>query len=463
MKKTIPLLVFLFLAMAVIYGRPIIVGDGVSYYALAVSLLQDHDFDLTNQRRQIHDVMTPFNPTTGKPASLYSCGFGLMYAPFLAMSHAVAHAIPPLMQWQPYHQNERFPFSDALGIFNGTLLLSLANLLLLYLFLVHNLQQSAWKALAIVMLVFIGTPLAFYTFAMPAYSHAADAFLTTVIFILVFLNLDPSSGRDRIRNIALGLSIALSVSLRNNNGVLALPALATMLFLPGNQSWKRRALIAFEILLGALPILIVQLKFNLSQYGAIVATGYKLQFQKSFLLEILFHPWAGLFLWGPVTALALIGLIMGARKHEFRSIVALITVLLVLVSVSFQGNWWGGCSFGPRFVTHLYFFWVIGLCEFVLRAKRVGMLLSGILALWTFFLFNIFYVNAASVEVKKFLDQENCRRTPVQMIAWAEQDFQKSRFRNPFSFWMESASQDPYPTLQFLIRQRERGENRDSF
>jgi hypothetical protein len=239
MKKFVLLLVIIFLCMAFLYGRPTIVGDGVTYYALTISLLRDGDFNVTNERRQFSEVMTRLNPTTGKQAPLYSCGFALLYAPFIAAGEGLRAVIPSLLEWKPYAQNQRIPWIHTFGIFLGSLVFGFLTMQSTFAILNRRFQQPFWIAFCIVILLFIGTPLIFYTFVIPSYSHAADAFLTTFIFVLVFIN--PTPGwKTRIRNLFLGLALALSVSLRNVNIVLVLPAVAGVLFLnlkDGNGIW----------------------------------------------------------------------------------------------------------------------------------------------------------------------------------------------------------------------------------
>ena len=58
------LLLLLFVKLGLVYGRIIIDGDGLSYYALTTSLVHDHDFDLENQKKQIQGVMAPRNERT---------------------------------------------------------------------------------------------------------------------------------------------------------------------------------------------------------------------------------------------------------------------------------------------------------------------------------------------------------------------------------------------------------------
>jgi hypothetical protein len=176
------------------------------------------------------------------------------------------------------------------------------------------------------------------------------------------------------------------------------------------------------------------------------------QTETGFLAEMLFHPYAGAFVWAPVTALAAIGLLVGVFRKNRAAIVSLAAVALVLLSVQFQGNWWGGCSFGQRFFTHLFFFWIVGLSQLAAWRPRPVAALALLCALWTFFLFNVYLVNAGSVEGRKALNSNNCRRTPAELIAAALENYHQSSAPGVFSYWRACLSARPYPTLVFVLR-----------
>lgn len=430
-------MIALFLVLALLYGRIIIDGDGLSYYALTLSLAHDHDFDLQNQKQDIQGVMAPFNETTGKPASLFSCGFGVLYAPLLV----TLESMPSLMQGHPYAQNARIPFPHSLAVFAQSLAFGLGAVLLAYAFVVRRFALSPLPAAFLCLSTLAGTPLLFYSVTMPSYSHAADTFLTTAVFALVL-----SDWKSPLRCLLAGCLLAFSVMLRNNN-VVFWPVAAAALLYAERPRWLRAGM---WLLAGALPVTAAHAWFNLSQYGKLFATGYRVQTETGFLAEMLFHPYAGVFVWAPVTALAVVGLLLGAARRNRESIVSLAAVLIVMLSVQFQGNWWGGCSFGQRFFTHLFFFWIIGLSQ--LHGWRKAILAPvGLCALWTFFLFNVYLVNAGSVEGRKALNANNCRRTPVEMIAAARANHSQSG-SGMFSYWLECLSAKPYPTLFFVLK-----------
>jgi hypothetical protein len=440
--KALIALFLIFSIFGLLFGRIIIAGDGISYYALTVSLLRDHDFDLKNQKRQIKSVKAPINPITAKPASLYSCGFALIYAPFV-------YAAEQSSSWSPsaYPQNNEIPFQHALGVFIGSFILALLAAILAFLFL-KNSGASVWISLLIIILIFAGTPLMFFTFVMPCYSHAADTFLTTAIFFLVFSKIN-----FHIRNALLGIALALSILLRNNNIVLLVPALGGLLFLQRKEGWKIAFATLIEIFVGAVPFLIVHIRFNLSQYGKILATGYRIQTEYGFLAEMLFHPWAGLFVWTPITALALIGLVIGSLARKPLSVISLIAVLSVLFTVQFQPNWWGGYSFGLRFVTHLYFFWIVGLFELHLKLKRFSFIPAIACTLWTFVLFNAFFINTAYPEGRAMLQYDKSRHTPIELLQSTRQQYiNYGKDSNPLKFWFDSLSTGP--TIQTILRKQ---------
>lgn len=436
------------LVSALVYGRIIIDGDGLSYYALTLSLARDHDFDLQNQKQDIQGVMAPRNEVTGKPASLFSCGFGVLYAPALLLMEQ----IPMLAAPHPYPQNTRIPFAHALAVFAQSVLFGFGAVLLATIFAQRKLALSPLLAAFVCLAAFAGTPLLFYTVTMPSYAHAADAFLTTAIFALAL-----RTHESPWRCLLTGLLLSLSVLLRNNNLVFWPVAVAAVLHY--ERSRRLRALLLLAA--GALPFAMTHAGFNLSQYGKLLTTGYRVQTETGFLSEMLFHPYAGIFVWAPITVAAAVGLIAGAARRRPEAIVSLAAVALVFLSVQFQGNWWGGCSFGPRFFTHLFFFWVVGLS--VLASWKPAPMIGfvAVAALWTFFLFNVHLVNAGSVEGRKALNANNCRRTPLELISTARENYVEDGAAGWFSYWQTCLSARPYPTILFLLHRKEGMQTRE--
>jgi hypothetical protein len=71
------------------------------------------------------------------------------------------------------------------------------------------------------------------------------------------------------------------------------------------------------------------------------------------MLGNLVSPARGLFVYSPVLLLALSGLVLALRRHEERLLSACFAIIVVLhwLIVSRFPHWWGGHSFGPRFMT----------------------------------------------------------------------------------------------------------------
>lgn len=461
------LLLFLFLAF--LYGRIVIQNDGISYYALAVSVVKDGDFDLQNQSQDFpelrfsrwHEEKTP---------SLYSCGFALLYAPFIYASEALSQVFKVLANCRPYSQNVRFPFADALGIFVGSFVYGLLSVFLGWSLLIQRYHASAWTAFWISIAVFIGTSLMFYTFTVPSFVQAVDAFLVTAILYLFLLPRSIEFLNIRFRNVLLGFLLALSVMLRNNNIVLIPSTLAVFLFLRRREGLKSLLLAGVEIFAGALPLAIVQANFNLTQYGSGIATGYPPlvpEVWKDYVSQlfhfhrILMDPSVGLFTWSPIAGLGLIGLMVGTSHRRPEALLALVTVAIVVLSISFYGWIYGGTSFGQRYLTHLYICWVIGVYEAFLRWKNAARILSILFALWTFLLFNTYFISSTSPEGRRILQQkwrDPHSHTPLDMLEFGSSEYQAARKAgrtgNLVHFWFQSLGAHPYPTLQYILRHR---------
>jgi hypothetical protein len=74
----------------------------------------------------------------------------------------------------------------------------------------------------------------------------------------------------------------------------------------------------------------------------------------AYLGQVLFSGKKGLFVWAPVTALAVLGWVTLYRKHRMLSItLAAMFVLQVLMNASVY-DWWAGWGFGMRRMIELY-------------------------------------------------------------------------------------------------------------
>jgi hypothetical protein len=440
---------FVFIFLALLYGRPIIQNDGITYYALTYSLIEDHDFDLTNQATLFRDLRVFPSSNTGRIASIYSCGFAFLYAPIVL----VARFFSPFLAVRPYAQNITFPFSDAIGVFVGSIMFGLFSIFIAYRMLVNQ-GLDRVTAFIISFIIFCGTPLIFYTFTTPSFSHAADAFLVSTIFYLAIRK------EVRFRYVLLGFSLGLSVLLRNVNFSLIVPIVIGSLYFERFKG-KKHILTSFgEVVVGGLPVLLILLYYNLSQYGSLIATGYPVpfpdegsEFPQMFLSfeRMILYPSQGLFIWSPITVLAISGLIIGCKKGKRESVLAIISVIIVIGTMCFFRIMYPGATFGNRLLSHLYIFWVLGLYEIYVALPKTVMIASAICLLWSFLLFNAYYINFASPESRKILsDVQNV--SPIKVLQTAVKTYKGDQSAsNPIQFWYRSLRSAPYPSLHALI------------
>ncbi|HSE40694.1 MAG TPA: hypothetical protein VLH08_08005 [Acidobacteriota bacterium] len=445
--RAISIFLFLFFSLSLLYGRAVIQNDGITYYALTSSLIHDHNFDLSNEAKRLRDLRVFPSLQTGKIASIYSCGFAFLYAPILLLTEA----FPVLNQIRPYAQNAIIPFADALGVFIGSVLFSLTSLLLSYKLLKHF-ELDTHLALFFSFAVFCGTPLIFYTFTTPSFSHAADAFLFSAIFYLAIRKV-------RMRNVFLGFFLGLSVLLRNVNAFVILPIVVWVLYFEHKEGKHLLRSLA-EIAAGGLPIVTIQLSYNFAQYGSFFATGYPVPIAERpqhvldmivSLKRMLVDPSLGLFVWSPVALLSLCGLIIGCIKRNKESVLAIMCFVSVVGALCFFRVMTPGATFGNRFLSHIFILWVVGLYELFKLMPRHILIVTAVPVLWSFLLFNAYYINFANPESRKFLSAFK-EPNPIQVFQASVEGFRKTKSaNNPLSFWYRSLGSGQYPSLHFLI------------
>jgi hypothetical protein len=300
----------------------------------------------------------------------------------------------------------------------------------------------------------------FYTFVCPSFTHAADAFLVAFAFLLTVAQSTDEAWKIRLRNIALGFTLALSVLLRNNNIVLVPIFVLGRLYFEGNRNLKKNVITCAEIFAGAIPILGIQLYFNFNQYGRFLTTGYTEATQKLSLVErfrvfnLLIDPVKGIFVWHPITFLAVVGLIAGIVRHRKEAALSLISVAVVILSITFVGKSSPGAAFGQRLLAHLYIFWLVGLYQLFLLIKRPVVALSILSIFWTFLLLNVYFVVAAHPKQVLGIGTERGFHT-FRMLRIASDEYRIARetgdTTGPIQFWSHSLGARPYPTVLFIL------------
>jgi hypothetical protein len=443
-------LIALFAGMSLFYGRVIIQSDGITYYALTRSLVCDKDFDLENEMGWIKDLRLRYT-RSGREVSVYSCGYAILYAPMMAL----LNGHNALDSWMPYAQNIFFPFGQSLAVFLNSVILGLLAVYFGYRTARANGDQRE-KALFISIAIFLGTTLVFYTFSAPSFPHAADAFLVAASFVLI---LTPFRGRS----VLLGFTLGMMVLLRNVN-VVMLPAMVlTHLYLERKRRVTPILMVILQLFLGALPTMVLQFYYNITLYGNPFLTGYGSAPPPEFsefasrVYRVMFRPSLGIFIWSPITFLGLIGLILGSIHRKPASLLSLACVLIFLLTLSLFGLIYPGASFGNRYFTLLFVFWVVGLSELLqTRWKRIVGILATVAMIWTLILFNAYYIVFASTTARREFLEDLRTVTPAKELRLAREVYADDQTGSgPIGLWFHSLGSRPYPSLLFILFSRE--------
>jgi hypothetical protein len=155
---------------------------------------------------------------------------------------------------------------------------------------------------------------------------------------------------------AAGVALAVALLARWDSLVLVvLPVTIYAIY----QVWVRRGHLkkrGYRLAAFGIPIagaLVVNLLYNAHRYGSPLSFGYTPQFRTPLLkglYGLLLSPGAGLFVYVPLAALALVGFpnLWRLRRAEAILIVALVAPRLLLYAQ--WADWQGGATWGPRFL-----------------------------------------------------------------------------------------------------------------
>lgn len=386
------------------FGKPYITDDGASYFALTKSLVNDFDFDLSNQRylNKIVNYAVIKNKVTNRFVSSYSFGESLMQFPiFYYFNKANKFFIKNFnIKSIPYS------FIEGLGILISSTFYSFLTVYLMYK-LSLNLGESKMDSLFLSLTFFIGTHLFFYTFSSPAYPHIYEVFIVTLLlyFFIKFKK------RFNILHIFLfGLLYGLLFTVRNVNIVFIIPFLLYLMFY--HYKKKERDESIFIVLqryfyyvlifnLGFLPFLVSVFIYNKVQYGSIITTGYSnagvFDLFPNYFLHYYFHPIRGIFWWSPVIILSMIGFGFVCRESKDKDIFlfSAFNIFIFTLTISFYNRWWGGLSFGQRYLTPTLPLFFIGMVYLFknIKNKTFLKLIINLLTFYSFFLFLLFNIN----------------------------------------------------------------------
>jgi hypothetical protein len=347
-------------------------ADEIEYFAYLRSVVFDHDLDFTNEYQWFVErdpeeygsfartFLIPKTPA-GRAPNNAPIGSAALWAPFY-LATVTGEALLGKASSPPGYSR-----ADVAAVCLGSMLYGVVGL-----FLVQETcrrfvtERAAFWATVI---MWFGSNLLFYMYVTPPMSHA-DSFFAAALFLWLWLRAEGLRGA-----FGVGLAGGLLASVRWQDALFLLTPLCAPVVQRGahGRERPRRWLASSAALLAGfviafLPQLWVWWRLNgaLTPFGVISVKG-RFSAAAPYLLGVLFSPFHGLFVWMPVLAPALVGLVLlAATDARGRAIVVGVIAQVYLLSgyvVAF------GHGFGQRLFVSSLPAASIGLAAFI---DRVG-------------------------------------------------------------------------------------------
>lgn len=342
----------------ILLDRPLVRGDGLAYYMWLEPIACQLSFDLSSPAERFAAVneYQIFRSPSGAFATAFPFGPAVLLAPWYRLALLLPDATGVDHAHFAQYQADSFvrSFFVLLGS-NAYVVLAC----LLSFKAAASVVGRAWPAAAAAFALFWGTPLVYYGTVEPYMAHAIGTFLLALALWLYT--------RPRVCWFWLGVALSLAILVRWQLALLAIPIGVHLL-------WRRRWGEILRFGIGTLSLAwLVPLSWY-RMFGQLLVVPAAVQNSRPFLgvpvhaLDVLFADEGGLFLWSPLTLVALGGLVALWRKERRLAAVPLVAFLLqVLINGGVQ-DWAAGWTYGMRRLTELYPLFVLGLA-YLLAAR----------------------------------------------------------------------------------------------
>lgn len=353
--------------------------DGVFYYAYARSIVMDGDLQLANDielsysvtserfaKKAFHTIKT----TTGYLDNPFPVGPAIVWMPWLLLTRIFTNAVG--------YERYILAVQSAMPAFAG-----FAAYLLSYR-ITRSLTSRKAATVAVATMMF-ATPLIYYQFVEPFFSHALSALVTTLCVSYWWRNRDDSATFA----VTLGMLVGGAALVRWQNGMylllIGIPAAIDTL-----KSRRRFPLMTRNVLLAVFGFLVVMtIQFTMWQiffdsWLTIPQGDSFMDWSAPRLWPTLFSTYRGLLFWMPIFFPALLGLVLLSRRNLTVGL-TLISILLFEVYVNASTyDWFAGGGYGPRRFTSELAILIIGyavLLDSLFARWQMSTLVGAIFAL----------------------------------------------------------------------------------
>ncbi|MEI6668978.1 MAG: hypothetical protein WCP29_12535 [Acidobacteriota bacterium] len=380
-------------------------ADEVEAFAFLRSLWFDHDVSFDNEYRHFYEggamadegfrrTFLEFTTETGLRRNFSTIGCALLWAPFYAAADVgvrVAAALGSEVQADGYSR----PYIAAVcygSACYGVMALVLAWAIARRVLRIGGLDDGG-QAAAASWAVWLGTPLLFYMYVAPPYTHAVSAF-TAAAFVWAWLTI-----RDRWSPgglAVLGALAALMTMVREQDAFLAIgPGLdfaRSLLHRKAPRPVASALAFAGAFAITFVPQAAAYLALN-GRIGPSRLVSRKMSWLAPHALEVLASPLHGYLCWTPLVLLAVAGWVMmatsrrtapegqpGARPLRWLGCCLLVMALSQVYVAGSVESWTVAGAFGQRRFVVLTALLVVGLAALFARVRgRVTRAAVGVL------------------------------------------------------------------------------------
>ncbi len=364
-------------------------GDGWGYFSTLESMVEDHDFDLGNNRYEVINGLS-YHAGVQRWVAQYPPGLAIFDAPFYMLGKLayaqgwVRPAIAPGKMRAAYEKVTSETLALIIFVVLAHNVYALLTLLLIYATLRRLAFSPEWSAF-VTALSFFASPLHFY--AQNGMSHAVSCFAAAATArLLAGICVEPD-GRAR-RWFWLGVTVGAGAIVRYASALLSVAVGLTLLAI----SWRRPARIVAQGLLysagllAVIWILPVYLKLQVGEwFASTYSPHWHFDLKAPPLINVLVNPRHGFLLYHPLYWLAFAGTAVAlfAREGVDRALRLMGgAALAVLVSLGllygFWFAWWGGDSYSQRFLTDAVPFFAPPLALFLARGRRTARVVAAL-------------------------------------------------------------------------------------
>ncbi len=365
-------------------------SDEVQYFSYLRSLWFDHDLSFDNEYQYFydhdvarsdgfHETFLELQTDTGHRINFGTIGCAILWSPFYAAGDAAA-----ALSGAPRDGFSK-PYLAAVAYgsaFYGFLAIGLAILCA---------RRIGLDGYAAAVAVWLGTPLLFYMYIAPPFSHACSAF-AVALFTFVWLRVRGEWTPAGLA--ALGAAAALMAMTREQDAFFAVaPAVdwaITALLRPASAEtaadrprrgvrWLGVPAAAAAFLLVYAPQLAAYKIIN-GHFGPHASVTHKMKWDAPHAAQVLFSPEHGFFVWTPLALVAVAGLL---RRQRVLACLLLMFALQVYIGGSVD-SWTIAGGFGQRRFVALTTVLVIGLASLLSleRMRKLSLAVIVLAAYW---------------------------------------------------------------------------------